>query len=283
MDYVSKTNIFGLFLSSGVVRNPDFTMEQLIATAATLRRRYQFRGYIHLKIIPGASEAAIEQVLNLASAVSLNVEAPTRSSFCRLSAHKDYDRDIVAPLKRISSLIASQSRYARLKQTTQFVVGASTEKDSEILRATHGLYARQHLSRVYFSAYQRGFGDPALPGEQNFKLQSSELLTREHRLYQADFLLRQYKWAVEEIPLGADGNLALDKDPKQKWAELHPEYFPVRLRSAEREALLRVPGLGPVLARRILQMRRENGIRSLKDAGLRGKNLEKTAQYVVLD
>jgi predicted DNA-binding helix-hairpin-helix protein len=143
-----------------------------------------------------------------------------------------------------------------------------------------GLYRRLGLDRIYFSAYQRGLGDPSLPGEQS-ALSAAQLLTREHRLYQADFLIRKYKWDQKDIPLESDGNLSLAVDPKQRWADQHPEFFPVRLRSASREMLLRVPGLGPTMVRRILDGRCEGCARELRDIGLRGRNLEKVARYVV--
>ena len=164
MDYVRRHGVFGLFLSSGVVRDPDHTMDRMLAAASILRKRYQYRGYIHLKVIPGASDAAIETAVGLASAVSLNVEAPKASYFRDLSGKKDFERDIVRPVKLISRLTEPGGRYGRVKQTTQFVVGAAQEKDTEILQATFGLYRRLGLSRVYFSAYQRGLGDPRLPG-----------------------------------------------------------------------------------------------------------------------
>ena len=280
MDYVRRLRIMGLFLSSGVMRDADHTMERLCAVAEILRRKHQYRGYIHLKIIPGASNAALERALSLASAVSLNVEVPTRSAFLPLSTRKDFDRDIVAPLKRIAALTAPGARYCRVRQTTQFVVGASNEKDADIVQAMFGLYRRLGLDRIYFRAYQRGLGDPSLPGEQS-ALSAAQLLTREHRLYQADFLIRKYKWDQKDIPLESDGNLSLAVDPKQRWADQHPEFFPVRLRSASREMLLRVPGLGPAMARRILDGRCEGCARELRDIGLRGRNLEKVARYVV--
>jgi len=282
LDYVRRLGIMGIFISSGVLRDADHTMDRLIAVADILRRKHQYRGYIHLKIIPGASDAAIERALSVSSAVSLNVEVPRRSAFLPLSTTKDFDRDIVAPLKRISALTARGGPYAKVRQTTQFIVGASTEKDADIIQATFGLYRRLGLDRVYFSAYQRGLGDPALPGE-NSPLTAAQLLTREHRLYQSDFLIRKYKWDEKDIPLEADGNLSLTVDPKQRWADQHPEFFPVRLRSAGREALLRVPGLGPIMVRRILEGRREGCVRRLKDVGLRGRSLERTARYVVAE
>jgi predicted DNA-binding helix-hairpin-helix protein len=271
LDYVRRRGVFGLFLSSGVQRDPDFAMDRVIAAARILRERHRYRGYLHLKIIPGASDAAVEEAVSLASAVSLNVETPTPSAFRLLCASKDFERDIVRPTRLISSLTAKGGPHARVKQTTQFVVGAAGEKDSEILRATFGLYRRLGLSRVYFSAYQRGAGEPGLPGER-----AEGLLTREHRLYQADFLLRKYRWGLSDILCGSDGNLPLDVDPKQRWADAHPEFFPVRLATAGREDLLRVPGLGPVLAGRILRFRP----RSLREAGLRGERLSRASRYV---
>ncbi|MFA6003639.1 MAG: radical SAM protein [Elusimicrobiota bacterium] len=282
LDAVRRYGVFGLFLSSGVMGDADFTMDRMIAAASLLRQKHQYRGYIHLKIIPGASDEAIAQAVGLASAVSLNVEAPKASYFRTLSQKKDFDRDIVRPIKLISRLTAPGTRYARVKQTTQFVVGAAQEKDADILQATYGLYRRLGLDRVYFSAYQKGLGDASLPGESS-TAEPADLLTREHRLYQAEFLLRLYKWDVSDIVLESDGNLSLTADPKQRWAQSHPEFFPVRLRSAEREALLRVPGLGPVTADRILNARKQGGLRRLEEAGLRGVRLEKAAAYVVAE
>ncbi|MDY6914599.1 MAG: radical SAM protein [Planctomycetota bacterium] len=282
MDYVRRRRVVGMFLSSAVCRSPDHTMDRMIAVADILRRKHRYRGYLHLKVIPGASDAAIEQMLSLASTVSLNVEAPTRSAFASLSKAKDYDRHIVQPTRLISRLTARGNRYAGVKQTTQFVVGASDETDADLVRATFGLYRRLRLNRVYFSAYQQGLGDPSLPGERN-AADPHGLLTREHRLYQADFLIRQYKWDLADICFEAGGNLSLAVDPKQQWADRHPEFFPVRLRSAGRDALLRVPGLGPITAGRILRTRRKGILRSLKDVGLRGKRLQKASGYVVME
>ncbi len=283
MEYVRRRKVFGLFLSSAVCRDPDYTMERMTEVAKILRYRFRYRGYIHLKIIPGASDAAIEEALSLGSAVSLNVEAPKRSAFAMLSDKKDYDRHIVKPMKLISRLTSRGSRYAGVKQTTQFVVGASNESDSDIVRATFGLYRRLGLSRVYFSAYQRGLGSPSLPGERKRPVRPEDIFTREHRLYQADFLIRKYKWGIEDVIFEHDGSLALDVDPKQRWADRHPEFFPVRVLSAGPEALLRVPGIGPITAGRIIRARREGGLRGLKDVALRGKRLENASKYVVME
>lgn len=279
MEYVRHRAVFGLFLSSGVLRDADHTMDRMTAVAEILRRRYRFRGYIHLKLIPGISDAAIERALALASAVSLNVEVPTAAAFAALSARKDYGRDIVRPIKRVSELTAPGAPFARVKQTTQFVVGASTETDAEIVRATFGLYRRLRLSRVYYSAYQRGLGDARLPGEQRPPAPGADLLTREHRLYQVDFLIRKYGWAEADFAFAADGNLPVATDPKEDWARRHPEFFPIRLRSADRHDLLRVPGIGPTTAERILEARRQGGIGGLEDLGLRGKRLARVRTY----
>jgi len=282
MEYVRKKRVFGLFLSSGVIRDPDHTMDHITAVARILRTRFAYRGYIHLKIIPGASDAAIEEAVRLASAVSLNVEAPTAETFRFLSNRKDFHRDIVSPMKLISRLTGPGSRYARVKQSTQFVVGASVERDREILKAGFGLYRNLGLSRIYYSAYQRGLGAPLLPGE-HAPQRPGDAFTREHRLYQADFLIRQYKWDEQDFFFEPDGNLALDADPKEVWALRHPEFFPVRIRSAERTALLRVPGLGPLTVKRILRVRRESFLRDLRDVGLRGKRLATVARYTILE
>ena len=282
MAYVRRREIFGLFLTSGVVRSPDHTMDRMLAAAEILREKHAYRGFVHLKIIPGASDAAIERALQLASTVSLNVEVPKRSSFAELSSAKDYDRDIVRPVKLISRLRARGGPYARVKQMTQFIVGASDETDTDIVRATFGLYRRLRLNRVYFSAYQRGLGDASIPGERSGG-GASDGLTREHRLYQADFLIRKYRWDLEDILFEPDGSLSLHADPKQRWADGHPEFFPVRLRSADRRSLLRVPGLGPVTADRIVRTRAEGVFRGLRDVGLRGRRLIKAKRYVVLE
>jgi predicted DNA-binding helix-hairpin-helix protein len=283
VSYRRQRQVFGLFLSSGVLQDADTTMDRINATARLLRTRHRYRGFLHLKIIPGASRPAIEEAISLASAVSLNVEAPTRNRFATLSAKKDFDRDIVQPIRTISELTQPGEKYARVKQTTQFVVGAAGEADRQIIQAVDGLYRRLRLNRVYFSAHQRGLGDPSLPGETS-NMPMHDCLTREHRLYQVDFLFRRYKFALNDIAFEEDGNLSLHTDPKQLWADRHPEFFPVRWRGASRQSLLRVPGLGPTSVDRILRARRKNIVlRSLRDVGLRGKNLEKVLPYVVTE
>lgn len=281
MQYKRRHALRGLFLSSGVIGTPDATMDRMIAAASILRRRHKYRGFVHLKVIPGASDESVTEAAAVASALSINLETPTRASFAKLSDRKRYEDDIVRPMKTISRLTAPGERYARVGQTTQFIVGASDEADKDIITATGRLYDRLRLKRVYFSAYQRGHGEAGIPGERSPESDSPELLTREHRLYQVDFLLRKYGYAAEEIPLQDDGMLPLTVDPKKAWADAHPEFFPVRVNSADREALLRVPGLGPVTVKKILKARRDRSIRRFDAVGLKGKRLELVRQYAV--
>ncbi len=282
ISYYNARRVSGLFLSSAVTGSPDITMERINRSALNLRRA-GFRGYIHLKVIPGASEAAIRQSLSLANAVSLNIETAGENNFKHLSTTKDYLRDIIRPIEMISRLTAKGSRYAGVKQTTQFVVGASGETDKEIISYSWRLYKELGLNRVYFSAYQRGAGSPELPGERSGLANSTsrDLLVREHRLYQTDWLIRKYGFRADEIPLDRDGNLSLGTDPKEMWAKSHPEFFPVNINRDDRGRLLRVPGLGHVMVERILSLRK-NGARvgSIEKLGRRNKLLTKAERYL---
>jgi predicted DNA-binding helix-hairpin-helix protein len=280
LDYYNRRKVYGLFLSSGVMGSPDATMDRLNGVASLLRRRHGFKGYIHLKVIPGASDAAIEEAVSLASAVSLNIETPGESNLKKLSSKKRYIEDIINPIKLISRLTARGSRYQRVKQTTQFIVGAAGETDGEIVRYMFGLYDRLKMHRVYFSAYQRHLGDEAITGE-NAGIQSpDDVFMREHRLYQVDFLFRKYGFTESDILLERDGSLSLAIDPKEAWALRHPEVYPVDVNRASRLALLRVPGLGPVSVRRILERRKHGRLTSIEDIGRAGARLQKAAGYL---
>jgi predicted DNA-binding helix-hairpin-helix protein len=288
MDHLQKQWLLGMFLSSGILDTADRTMEKLIASAEILRSKHRYRGYIHLKVIPGASDAAIDAAMRVASAVSLNIEVPGRRHAEKLSSYKDFDTDIVRPLKYIAAQTAKGARHARIRTTTQFIVGASDETDREIIQYLDGIYNRLKLDRAYFSAYQRGLGDGNIPGERFFlesetaQLQdSSDRLTREHRLYQADFLLRKYCFNPQELVFDDTGNFDLNEDPKLAWAKRHPEQFPVNLATADKEALLRVPGLGPTYVSRILHLRRTAHISSFASIGLSGKNAEKAKLFCI--
>lgn len=279
LDYYTRRKVFGIFISSGVIGTPDNTAERINAIARVLRYRHKFKGYIHLKVIPGSSVAAIEEAVSLASSVSLNIETPGADNLTKLSHKKDYIRDIIEPIKLISNLTAKGSRFQRVKQTTQFIVGAAEEDDRQIIRYMGGLYDRLGLERIYFSAYQQGLGAADLPAEQTLQ-NPKDVLTREHRLYQVDFLMRKYGFKDDEIAVDAFGRLPLDSDPKEVWAMQHPERFPVDINQADKWQLLRVPGLGLITVNRILQQRRETKIRRLHDIGKPTKLLNKAAQYL---
>jgi predicted DNA-binding helix-hairpin-helix protein len=280
MDYYNRGEVFGLFLSSAVFGSPDTTMDRLNSTAAILRRKYGYRGYIHLKVIPGASKAAIEQAVSLSSAVSLNIETPGADNLRKLSERKNYIRDIIEPIKLISRLTSKGSRYSRVKQTTQFIVGAADEKDDKIVKYMAGLYDRLNLQRVYFSSYQKGLGDSELPAEKQENNNPADTLNREHRLYQVDFLLRKYGFSQADIPFDENGNLPLNVDPKEAWAKANPQFFPVNVNLASREELLRVPGIGLVTTDRILKQRRESKIYRIGQVGKLTARLRKARSYL---
>jgi predicted DNA-binding helix-hairpin-helix protein len=283
LDYYSKREVFGLFLSSGVCGSADATMEKLNRVARLLREKHSYRGYIHLKVIPGASDAAIEDALSLASAVSLNIETPGQAHLARLSEKKKYIRDIIEPIKLISRLTGRGAKYERVKQTTQFIVGAAGESDAEIVKYMWGLYDRLKMQRIYFSAYQKGLGDESIPGEKSKLDKPTDVFVREHRLYQVDFLMRKYGFKESDIIFNKDDNLSLDCDPKQVWAQNHPEAFPVNVNRASKWELLRVPGLGPVTIKTILERRRNWRINRIEDLGKVGVRLKKASKYVVFD
>jgi len=280
LDYYNRRKVFGLFLSSGVLGSPDFTMDRLNSVARILRQKYSFKGYIHLKIIPGASDAAIEDALSLASAVSLNIETPGEKNLEKLSKKKRYIEDIIEPIKLISRLTERGARYGKVRQTTQFIVGAAGEQDDEIIRYMYGLYERLKMHRVYFSAFQRDLGDESLVSKHVAPVRATDILMREHRLYQVDFLLRKYGFKESEIVFDKSGNLSLTTDPKEMWAIKHPEVFPVNVNKASRISLLRVPGLGPVTVGRILERRKQERIRMIDDVGKIGIRLEKAQRYL---
>jgi len=243
--------INGLFLSSGVIGHDDDTMGQIVATGEILRRRYRFRGFLHLKLMPGASDAAIAAALAVADRVSINLEAPSPMRLARLTSTKDHGRDLLAPLRKVRDLLARSGKA--VSRTTQFVVGPAGESDAEILAQTDALYRRLGLSRVYYSAF-RPIPDTPLDGRP------AEDPRRQRRLYEADFLLRDYGFGIAELPL-VDGRLALDIDPKIAWARANRGVFPIEVARAEPVELMRVPGIGPVAARAIVAARRQARLR----------------------
>ena len=281
LDYYRRKKVFGIFISSGLIGTADNTMQRINTIARTLRRRHRFKGYVHLKIIPGASRAAIEEAVSLADGVSLNIETPGAANLQKVSCKKDYIHDIIDPIKYISYLTGKGMRYQRVQQTTQFIVGAAGEADERIVHYMSGLYERLAMHRIYFSAYQQGLGASDLPAEQVEVVNPADVLTREHRLYQVDFLMRKYGFKENEIIFDNAGRLSLTADPKEVWADSHPERFPLDVNTAGKLDLLRVPGLGPITVNRILKRRKQGRLQSIADIGKPGKLLNKANDYLI--
>ncbi len=265
-----------IFISSGVVGGGTRTMERMIATAELLRGKYAFRGYLHLKLMPGAEAAAIERALQLADRVSVNLEAPSSEYLAKLSPTKRYAEELLAPLQLARRMIETNPALHRKTMTTQFVVGAADESDREIVATTARLYRDLALARVYFSAFQPVENTP-------LENHAPTPLLREHRLYQTDFLLRQYGFTFDDLIFDAAGNLPTESDPKTVWAINHPEAFPVELNRASREELLRVPGIGPRSAARILCARRTRRFRTIEQLARLGADERRAAPFVLLD
>jgi predicted DNA-binding helix-hairpin-helix protein len=267
----------GIFLSSGMCGSVDRTMDKMIACVETIRAEYSFSGYIHLKLLPGASEAHIERALQLAHRVSVNLEAPSAERLAVIAPHKDYFEELARPMRAAKHLIdASGGRLAPAGQTTQFVVGAAGEPDREILSATARLYRELDLRRAYYSAFQPVPGTP-------LEDRAPTPAWREHRLYQADWLLRDYGFGFDDLVFDAEGNLPRKADPKMLYAQAHPELFPVEVNRASRHALLRVPGLGPRSVERILRWRRKGTMRRLEDLSRAGAMAARAGPFVLLD
>jgi putative DNA modification/repair radical SAM protein len=265
----------GLFLSSGITRKVDTMQERIVQTAEILRRRYRFKGYIHLKVMPGSSPAAVERTVQLADRVSLNLEAPTPQHLSRLSSKKEFLDAILTRMVWINRLTEEQPGLARAGQITQFVVGAVGESDLDLLQTTDRLYREIRLRRAYFSAFS------PVPGTPLDHVPPAPLL-RQHRLYQADWLLRFYGFSVGELAFDERGLLPLAADPKLAWALRHPERFPLELSTAPPELLLRVPGIGPLSAKRIAEVRRTTAITDLKQLTRLGVVAKRAAPFLLL-
>jgi len=275
----------GLFLSSGLVGGGVRTQDQIIATAEILRRKYRFTGYLHLKIMPGAEPEQIRQTMLLADRVSINLEAPTPERLALLAPRKDFLEELFRPLRQVEEVRREAGgRPGPWKSlhrsgpslSTQFVVGPAGESDEELLRTTAYLFRHLHLARAYFSAF-RPIPDTPL------EARPAENPRRERRLYQASYLLRDYGFSVEELPLDKNGRLPLEEDPKLAWARRHLLESPVEINTASRQELLRVPGIGPRLADRLLAARRLGRLRDLQDLGKLGIPVARAAPFILLD
>lgn len=261
IEFYRRNYIEGLFLSSGILRSPDYTMELICAALEKLRKVYRFQGYIHVKAIPGASEELIQRAGFLADRMSVNLELATAEGLRTLAPHKTRDK-ILKPMRLVQNgrsqnayelkVYQHAPSYVPAGQSTQMIVGATPETDYQMLHVAETLYQRFDLKRVFYSAFVSVNVDKALPA----KTDQGPPLLREHRLYQADWLLRYYKFEAKELLTEEEPNFNPLFDPKCNWALRHLEYFPVEVNRAPYEMLLRVPGLGYRSAGRIVRARR---------------------------
>lgn len=260
IEFYRRNYIEGLFLSSGVIRNPDYTMEQMISVVKKLREEHRFNGYIHMKSIPGASQKLVNIAGMYVDRLSVNIEIPTEESLKKLAPEKDY-LSVWKPMKYIKQGILENTedrkkfrktpRFVPAGQSTQMIVGATPETDNQILTLASKLYNIDSMKRVYYSGYIHiNQNDDRLPALKQ------PPLVREHRLYQADWLLRFYNFQVNEIVNDANPELDLEVDPKVSWALRHPEFFPIDVNTAPYEAILRIPGVGVLSAKKIITARR---------------------------
>lgn len=283
IEFYRRNYIEGLFLSSAIEKSPDHTMENIIEAVSLLRREHKFFGYIHIKAIPGADPALITRVGLLADRVSVNLELPSVRSLSLLAPQKQMPA-LLAPVRQIYEESAvnrderrrfrSAPKFVPAGQSTQFIVGATPDSDLTLLKASETLYGRFALKRVYFSAYVPLHDNPLLPA-----LSSMPPLKREHRLYQADWLLRFYGFKAGELLDDAQPNLDTELDPKIIWALRHLSFFPLEINRAPMEMLLRVPGIGVVSARRIIRQRRVCAL-SYDDLGKIGVVLKRAKYFI---
>jgi putative DNA modification/repair radical SAM protein len=278
IEFYKRNYIEGLFLSSGIIRSPDYTMEQMLLVAKKLRREHGFRGYIHLKTIPEASPWLIEEAGLWADRLSINLELPTEKSLEQLAPEKDgasIETAMSQMSERIEEAREERRHYSPAGQTTQMIVGADETTDADVLRTSAKLYGHYDLKRVYYSAFS------PIPDSSAILPLKPPPLMRENRLYQADWLLRFYGFNVEEIASGGDqGMLDLDVEPKLAWALKNRHLFPVDVNKAPREMLLRVPGLGARAVDKIVAARRHTTMR-LDDVARLTSGLKRARPFLV--
>lgn len=271
----------GLFLSSGIIKGGVATQDKLLDTVDILRQKHGFRGYVHLKIMPGAERAQVERAMQLANRLSVNLEAPNDKRLALLAPKKHFWQELVRPLQWIEEIRQTQAPQMGWNgrfpsSVTQFVVGAVGESDLELLSTAEYLTQQLRLGRVYFSSFR------PVPDTPLEHLPPSGRL-REHRLYQTSFLFRDYGFDLEDLPFTPDGNLPLEIDPKLAWAQQNLRDNPVELNRAARQELLRVPGIGPISAQTILQARRQGTLRDLTDLQALGVHTKNLKPFVLLD
>ncbi len=265
LEFYRRNYIEGLFLSSGIIKDGDYTMEQLIAVAKTLREVHHFKGYIHLKTIPGANDDLVKEAGLYADRLSVNIELPTESDLQILAPEKSrpqleqnmaHIQNKTLEYKDERKTIKSTPLFAPAGQSTQMIIGATPTPDKDILITASTLYKKFDLRRVYYSAFSPiPHADKRLPGQ-------APPLLREHRLYQADWMLRFYGFDVTDIVSDANPDLDIHVDPKTSWALRNPSYFPININTASREQLLRIPGIGVQSVQKILHIRRYHKLRT---------------------
>ncbi len=271
----------GTFLSSGIAGGGVRTQDQLLDTADILRNKLGFRGYIHLKIMPGAEKAQVERSMQLADRVSINLEAPNTDRLARLAPHKQFLDELLQPLRWVEEIRKSQPAYKGWNghwpsTTTQFVVGGADESDLELLTTTAWLNKNVRLKRAYFSAF-----NPIRDTPLENKTATDPL--REHRLYQASFLLRDYGFDLEDMPFVDNGFLPLHSDPKLAWAQMNLKEKPIEINRAERQDLIRIPGIGPKGAEAILRARKINKLNDLSALRKLGIIVERSSPFILLN
>ncbi|MCG8702118.1 MAG: putative DNA modification/repair radical SAM protein [Bacteroidales bacterium] len=282
-EFYRRNYIEGLFLSSGIIRNADYTMERMVRVARDLRLKEKYWGYIHLKAIPGASDKLIKMAGMFADRLSVNMEIPTEPNLKMLAPEKDH-KSIIDPMQAIKLGIAKNKEERRkykkapmftpAGQSTQLIIGATDDSDRKILSTASGLYTGESLKRVYYSAYS-----PLNTYDNRLPVLASPPLKRENRLYQADWLLRFYHFSVDEIVNDMHPNLDLEIDPKLAYALRNPHIFPINLNTASYEEILRIPGVGQISAQKIIKARRYGklSLNSLKKIGV----VLKRARYFI--
>ncbi len=273
----NSRQVDGLFLSSGIIKGSVTTQDKIIDAADIIRNKQRYRGYIHLKIMPGIEYDQLYRSMQLADRISINLEAPTSERLAALAPKKIFIEELVQMLQWAEQIRQDHRHEKLASSVTQFVVGAVGDTDLELLSMSDKLYSQAKLARVYYSAFS------PVPGTPFENLPATEAI-REFRLYQSSFLLRDYNWDVEELPFLPHGNLPTNVDPKQAWADEHLLQQPIEVMSAEREQLLRIPGVGPIGAKAIISARRRGTLSELlhlKQIGIRTPH--KVAKYILLN
>jgi len=270
-----KKLVDGLFLSSGIIGGGVKAMDKMLDTVDIIRRQYQYAGYIHLKIMPGAETTQIEQAMRLADRLSINLEGANEQRLPLLAPKKDFSQELLPPVYWVHHRRASLEPWVRPPSvTTQFVVGPANETDQELLTTANQLYREAGLARAYYSAFSPIRGT-------TFEDKSKTDPLREHRLYQADWLLRFYDFTLDDLPFDARGHLTLNRDPKLVWAETHL-HQPLEINRATRTELLRIPGVGPKTADAIMTARRTGPLRDTQQLKKLGVQVDRAAPFILM-